>query len=54
MNNFEAYHYIYKDAHGKWNTASNPSFIAEHKNCKAIEKAVAPNIEKYLYNLNKG
>ena len=51
MNNFNNYHYIYQNSQNRWCKASNPVFIAKNK-CKAIEKAVAPNIGKYLAKLN--
>jgi hypothetical protein len=50
--NWNDYHYIYKDSLGRWNQTRNPVFIASHTNCKAIEKAIAPDIHKYLRKLN--
>lgn len=53
-NNFSNYVFIYLDANGIWNQATNPVFIAEHKQCRAVEKAVLPygSVKIYLENLN--
>lgn len=32
------YVYIYKDVHGRYNLATNPRFIASHRNCRAVPK----------------
>ena len=53
MSKFDNYHFIYKDINGRWNEATNPSFIAMHKECKAIEKAKIKSISEYLWKLNK-
>ena len=53
MGTFEDYIYIYMDAHGNWNTATNPMFVAEHKNCKAIKKNDEKEIRKYIPNYTR-
>ncbi len=50
-NNWNDYTFIYRDSLGHWNVAKNPVFIAEHKYCKAIPKALG---EKHLKKLLKG
>jgi len=50
---FEDYFYIYKNMFGKWNRATNPKFIAEHKECRAIEKDSVKDINEYIRKLNK-
>jgi len=52
MNTFNNYYYIYRDMYGRYNYASNPKFIAEHKNCFAVEKAVVKDKKRYLAKLN--
>lgn len=34
----DEYYFIYKDAHGAWRPATNPTFIAKHTYCRAIPK----------------
>jgi len=53
MNDFNKYYYIYRDATGRYNEARNPIFIAQHKDCYAIEKAKVRDIKKYLKIKNK-
>ena len=55
MNQFDKYIFIYCDSHGRWNQATNPCFIAEHKCCRAVEKAIigTSGINGYLEKLNK-
>ncbi len=54
METFNDYTYIYMDAHGRWNIATNPVFIAEHKNCKAIKKNDEKEIREYVPNYTRG
>jgi hypothetical protein len=32
------YHFLYKDSQGKWQTTTNPIFIAKHQYCRAVPK----------------
>ncbi len=50
-NNWNDYTFIYKDSLGRWNIATNPSFIAVHKCCVAVPKALG---KKHLNKLLKG
>ena len=36
------YTYIYRDAHGRLHTATNPGFIAKHPECRAILTSLLP------------
>ena len=47
---FDNYWYVYRDSHGKWNTASNPMFIAEHTMCRAIPKTLGKSYLKRILN----
>ena len=50
------YFYIYRDSFKKWNIATNPQFIAEHKDCRAIKKwngIYFINQRDYIAKLNK-
>jgi len=37
------YYFIYKNKYGTFDTCTNPEFIAKHKACRAIPKAVLYN-----------
>jgi len=52
LNDFTAYHYVYKDMSNNWNLAKNPVFIAEHTYCRAVKKEEHPDIGKLLQLLN--
>ncbi len=52
MNNWDKYHYVYKNITGTWHEATNPVFIAEHTMCRAIRKGGQP-IKDLLYRLNQ-
>jgi hypothetical protein len=49
---FDDYWYVYRDFSGNYKTATNPIFIAGHKNCYAVKKENVKDIKKYIYNLN--
>ncbi len=51
--NWRDYDFIYKDSLGRWNTATNPEFIAEHTCCRAIKKGEQP-IKDLLKRMNEG
>ena len=52
-NCFNEYFFIYKDAQGYWNEATNPVFIAEHTCCRAVKYEDVTNVKDYLNKLNK-
>ena len=48
----DEYYFIYKDSLSKWYKATNLSFIASHKYCRAVPKACVSNIYELLAYLN--
>jgi len=38
------YYFLYLNSLNKWNRATNPKFIAEHKYCRAIPKEVVTSL----------
>jgi hypothetical protein len=51
--NFYDYYYIYLDSLGYWNSATNPKFIAEHKQCKAFKKSEVTSLKNLLSEMNR-
>lgn len=55
---FNDYLFIYKDANGRFNKATNPRFIASHTKCVAVPKEtieVSYNLwSDFIYDLNVG
>ena len=52
MSTFSNYHFIYKDSAGRWNEATNPSFVAAHKQCVAVPREKVESISEYLWKKN--
>lgn len=53
------YYFIYKNALGKWNQATNLKFVAEHTYCRAIPKTVLEGtnyktVADFVYDINEG
>jgi len=51
INNWNDYHFIYKDMNGRWSESKDPVFIAKHKCCRAMKKDAQP-LKDLLYRLN--
>ncbi len=53
MSNFDSYYYIYKNAIGEWDMATNPKFIARHTYCRAIPKHKVKSLRQLRYICKK-
>ena len=50
---FSEYVFVYRNSFGDWNVATNPVFIAEHKDCIAIKRDDIKEIRKYIPRYHK-